>query len=120
MVEPESAVDHTKCDSVQCQLARDWYSIDESGGSAIDDAHSLFAEYVEHDNKLESKLIGQQQQQAKKMTARQIQYSRDNELWVSNHLKQSSIVQAASAEEGDDDMDKNRMHLLVHDRSKSS
>ncbi|KAJ2878058.1 hypothetical protein IWW38_006417, partial [Coemansia aciculifera] len=49
------------------------------------------------------------------MTARQMQYSRDNELWVSNRLKQSGIVQAADAEDDDDDMDKNRVHLLVHD-----
>ncbi|KAJ2869707.1 hypothetical protein GGH93_006085 [Coemansia aciculifera] len=91
------------------------YDIDESGGSAVDDAHNPFADYVDHDNKLEAKLIGQQQQQAKKMTARQMQYSRDNELWVSNRLKQSGIVQAAGAEEDDDDMDKNRVHLLVHD-----
>ncbi|KAJ2548124.1 hypothetical protein GGH95_006493, partial [Coemansia sp. RSA 1836] len=49
------------------------------------------------------------------MTARQMQYSRDNELWVSNRLKQSGIVQAAGAEDDDDDMDKNRVHLLVHD-----
>ncbi|KAJ2052142.1 Pre-mRNA-splicing factor ATP-dependent RNA helicase PRP16 [Coemansia sp. S16] len=113
--EPESAVDRTEWDSAQRQLDRDWYSIDESGGNAVDDAHNPFADYVEHDNKLEAKLIGQQQQQAKKMTARQMQYSRDNELWVSNRLKQSGIVQAAGVEDDDDDMDKNRVHLLVHD-----
>ncbi|KAJ2742304.1 Pre-mRNA-splicing factor ATP-dependent RNA helicase PRP16 [Coemansia sp. BCRC 34301] len=113
--EAESAAARTEWDSAQRQLDRDWYSIDESGGSAVDDAHNPFADYVEHDNKLEAKLIGQQQQQAKKMTARQMQYSRDNELWVSNRLKQSGIVQAAGAEDDDDDMDKNRVHLLVHD-----
>ncbi|KAJ2504271.1 hypothetical protein IWW47_002605, partial [Coemansia sp. RSA 2052] len=112
----ETAAERTEWDSAQRQLDRDWYSIDESGGSAVDDAHNPFADYVEHDNKLEAKLIGQQQQQqAKKMTARQMQYSRDNELWVSNRLKQSGIVQAAGAEDDDDDMDKNRVHLLVHD-----
>ncbi|KAJ2056357.1 Pre-mRNA-splicing factor ATP-dependent RNA helicase PRP16 [Coemansia sp. S146] len=115
ITEPESAVDRTEWDSAQRQLDRDWYSIDESGGSAVDDAHNPFADYVDHDNKLEAKLIGQKQQQAKKMTARQMQYSRDNELWVSNRLKQSGIVQAAGAEDDDDDMDKNRVHLLVHD-----
>ncbi|KAJ2878886.1 hypothetical protein H4R27_005603 [Coemansia aciculifera] len=120
MPEPESAVGRTEWDSAQRQLDRDWCSIDESGGSTIDDAHNPFADYVDHDNKLEAKLIGQQQQQAKKLTACQMQYSRDNELWVSNRLKQSGIVQPASAEEDNDDMDKNRVHLLVHDRSNSS
>ncbi|KAJ2882524.1 Pre-mRNA-splicing factor ATP-dependent RNA helicase PRP16, partial [Coemansia aciculifera] len=94
--------------SAQRQLDRDWYSIDDSGGSAVNDAHNSFADYVEHDNKLEAKLVSQPQQQAKNMTARQMQYSRDNELWVSNRLKQSGITQAASAEEDDDGMDKNR------------
>ncbi|KAJ2748596.1 Pre-mRNA-splicing factor ATP-dependent RNA helicase PRP16 [Coemansia pectinata] len=106
---PESVVDRTEWDSAQRQLDRDWYSIDESGGNAVDNAHNPFADYVDHDNKLEAKLIGQQQQQAKKLTACQMQYSRDNELWVSNRLKQSGIVQAAGAEEDDDDMDKNRL-----------
>ncbi|KAJ2747806.1 hypothetical protein GGI19_006313, partial [Coemansia pectinata] len=102
-------------DSAQRQLDRDWYSIGESGGSAVDDAHNPFADYVDHGNELEAKLIGQQQKQAKKMTVYQMQYSRDNELWVSNRLKQSDIVQVAGAEEDDDDMGKNRVHLLVHD-----
>ncbi|KAJ1661857.1 Pre-mRNA-splicing factor ATP-dependent RNA helicase PRP16 [Coemansia sp. RSA 1646] len=105
------SVDRQKWDSAQRQLDRDWYGIDESGG-AIDDAHNPFADYVEHDNKLEAKLIGQQ---AKRMTARQMQYSRDNERWVNNRLMQSGIMQSAGADEEDDDMDKNRVHLLVHD-----
>ncbi|KAJ1813398.1 hypothetical protein LPJ60_006342, partial [Coemansia sp. RSA 2675] len=106
--------DRREWDTAQRQLDREWYTIDESGGNAGDDTHNPFADYVEHDNKLEAKLIGQQQQ-AKKMTARQMQYSRDNELWVSNRLKQSGIVQAIDVDNDDDDADKNRVHLLVHD-----
>ncbi|KAJ1894255.1 hypothetical protein LPJ81_005195, partial [Coemansia sp. IMI 209127] len=98
-------------DSTQRQLDRDWYGIDESGG-ATDETHNPFADYVEHDTKLEAKLIGQQ---AKRMTARQMQYNHDNERWVNNRLMQSGIMQSAGADEEDDDMDKNRVHLLVHD-----
>ncbi|KAJ1998418.1 hypothetical protein GGI04_005009 [Coemansia thaxteri] len=108
----ESATERVEWDSAQRQLDRDWYGIDESGGGAVNDAHNPFADYVEHDNKLEAKLIGQQ---TKKMTARQMQYSRDNELWVNNRLSQSGIVQAAGADDDDDDADKSRVHLLVHD-----
>ncbi|KAJ2861592.1 Pre-mRNA-splicing factor ATP-dependent RNA helicase PRP16 [Coemansia erecta] len=98
-------------DSAQRQLDRDWYGIDESGGAA-DETHNPFADYVEHDTKLEAKLIGQQ---AKRMTARQMQYNHDNERWVNNRLMQSGIMQSAGADDEDDDMDKNRVHLLVHD-----
>ncbi|KAJ1988748.1 Pre-mRNA-splicing factor ATP-dependent RNA helicase PRP16 [Coemansia spiralis] len=107
----EVVEDRGDWDTTQRQLDRDWYNIDESGG-AVDNAHNPFADYVEHDNKLEAKLIGQQ---AKRMNARQMQYSKDNELWINSRLMQSGIVQAASADEDDDDADKNRIHLLVHD-----
>ncbi|KAJ2616293.1 hypothetical protein H4S08_000852 [Coemansia sp. RSA 1365] len=97
-------------ESTQRQLDRDWYSIDESGAAA-DDAHNPFADYVEHDNQLEVKRMGQQ---AKRMTTRQKQYNRDSEMWETNRLKQSGIVQSADADE-EDDGDGDRLHLLVHD-----
>ncbi|KAJ2546695.1 hypothetical protein EV175_005503, partial [Coemansia sp. RSA 1933] len=109
--EGSPSMDRQEWDSAQRQLDRDWYGIDEAGGAA-DDAHNPFADYVEHDAKLEEKLIGQQ---AKRMTARQMQYNHDNERWVTNRLMQSGIMQSSGADDEDDDMDKNRVHLLVHD-----
>ncbi|KAJ2804602.1 hypothetical protein H4R20_002442 [Coemansia guatemalensis] len=110
--DPESrdADERKDWESTQRQLDRDWYSIDESGAAA-DDAHNPFADYVEHDNQLEAKRMGQQ---AKRMTARQKQYNRDSEMWEANRLKQSGIVQAAD-DEDEDDGDGDRLHLLVHD-----
>ncbi|KAJ2081967.1 hypothetical protein H4R24_001946 [Coemansia sp. RSA 988] len=109
-LENKDADERREWESTQQQLDRDWYSIDESG-AAVDDAHNPFADYVEHDNQLEAKRMGQQ---AKRMTARQKQYNHDSEMWETNRLKQSGIVQAAD-DEDDDDGDGDRLHLLVHD-----
>lgn len=108
--------DRKEWEQVQRQIDREWYTIDESGmgGNVVDDGHNPFADYVEHDTQREAKLLGNQPQQ--RVTARQMQYNRDNELWVNSRLKQSGIVQDADGDNADDDdMDKNRVHLLVHD-----
>ncbi|KAJ2275568.1 Pre-mRNA-splicing factor ATP-dependent RNA helicase PRP16 [Coemansia sp. RSA 451] len=101
--------DRSEWESAQQQLDRDWYALDESG--AADDTHNPFADYVEHDSQLEVKRISQQ---TKRITARQAQYNQDNEMWVNNRLQQSGIVQAMGVDD-DDEMEGNRVHLLVHD-----
>ncbi|KAJ2525068.1 hypothetical protein GGI11_000340 [Coemansia sp. RSA 2049] len=103
--------DRREWEAAQRQLDRDWYGGDETGG-AVDDAHNPFADYVDHDDRLEAKLLGQQ---AKRMTARQMQYSRDNDRWETNRLTQSGVMQTAGADDVDDDADGARVHLLVHD-----
>ncbi|KAJ2780462.1 hypothetical protein H4R18_003444 [Coemansia javaensis] len=104
--------DRREWERAQRQLDRDWYGLDEGGG-AVDDAHNAFADYVEHDSQLEAKRLSQQ---PKRLTARQMQYSRDNEMWVASRLVQSGIAQAADDGGGDDDdADASRIHLLVHD-----
>ncbi|KAJ1943985.1 hypothetical protein FBU59_002734, partial [Linderina macrospora] len=105
----EYAADRAEWERAQQQLERDWYTVDESGGT--DDAHNPFADYVEHDSQQEAKLIGKQQTQ--KMTARQKQYNKDNDMWVNSRLVQSGLVQQTGASDDDDDED--RVHLLVHD-----
>ncbi|KAJ2500912.1 Pre-mRNA-splicing factor ATP-dependent RNA helicase PRP16 [Coemansia sp. RSA 1972] len=101
--------DRSEWESAQQQLDRDWYALDENG--AADSTHNAFSDYVEHDSQLEAKRINQQ---TKRITARQAQYNQDNEMWVNNRLQQSGIVQASGADENDE-MEGNRVHLLVHD-----
>ncbi|KAJ2318015.1 Pre-mRNA-splicing factor ATP-dependent RNA helicase PRP16, partial [Coemansia sp. RSA 2704] len=107
---PSRAADRREWESAQQQLDRDWYGLDE-GGAVDETAHNPFADYAEHDAQLEAK---RRVQHTQRMTARQKQYSRDNEMWVANRLLQSGIVQAAGADSDDDD-DAARVHLLVHD-----
>ncbi|KAJ2692021.1 hypothetical protein GGH99_002004, partial [Coemansia sp. RSA 1285] len=87
--------DRREWEAAQRQLDRDWYGGDETGG-AVDDTHNPFADYVDHDDRLEAKLLGQQ---AKRMTARQMQYSRDNDRWETNRLTQSGVMQTAGADD---------------------
>ncbi|KAJ1718967.1 hypothetical protein LPJ53_006182, partial [Coemansia erecta] len=105
-----SAAARAEWEQAQAQLDRDWYGLDE-GGTVADDAHNPFASYVEHDDGLEAKLLGQQ---AKRMTARQAQHRRDDDQWINSRLMQSGVMQAAGDADADDD-DAGRVHLLVHD-----
>ncbi|KAJ2364525.1 hypothetical protein IW150_006451, partial [Coemansia sp. RSA 2607] len=106
----DSSAARAEWERAQSQLDRDWYGLDE-GGTVADDAHNPFASYVEHDDKLEAKLLSQQ---AKRMTARQAQHRRDDDQWINSRLMQSGVMQASGDVEDDDD-DAGRVHLLVHD-----
>ncbi|KAJ2787521.1 hypothetical protein GGI15_000652 [Coemansia interrupta] len=105
-----SAEARAEWERAQAQLDRDWYGLDE-GGTVVDDAHNPFASYVEHDDRLEAKLLGQQ---AKRVTARQAQHRRDDDQWINSRLMQSGVMQAAGDADNDDD-NAGRVHLLVHD-----
>ncbi|KAJ2844584.1 hypothetical protein J3B02_004924, partial [Coemansia erecta] len=106
----EIQADRQEWERAQKQIDREWYTLDETGGT-VDDAHNPFADYVDHDTQLETKLQGQQ---ATRMNARQVQSSRDNDEWVNSRLVHSGLMQATGAE-NTDDVDENRVHLLVHD-----
>ncbi|KAJ2697833.1 hypothetical protein FB645_005815 [Coemansia sp. IMI 203386] len=105
----DTLADRREWERAQEQIDGEWYSIGETGG-ALDDAHNPFADYVDHDDQLETKLLGQQR---KRMNARQAQSNRDNDEWVNSRLVHSGLMQATGAEDMDEDED--RVHLLVHD-----
>ncbi|CAG8609438.1 28691_t:CDS:10, partial [Dentiscutata erythropus] len=94
----------------QRQLDRDWYSMEESG--AMDDTHNPFADYSDFVEKKENELA---QKQLKKLTARQEQYNKDNELWETNRMLTSGIVQRKEIDLDFDGDSEARVHLLVHD-----
>ncbi|CAG8697359.1 5223_t:CDS:2, partial [Acaulospora morrowiae] len=73
----------------QRQLDREWYNIEESS-SAMDDTHNPFADYSDYVQKKEEELA---QKQLKKLSARQEQYNKDNELWETNRMLTSGVVQ---------------------------
>ncbi|KAJ3325084.1 DEAH-box RNA helicase prp16 [Blyttiomyces sp. JEL0837] len=104
-----AAVDESEWDSEQNRLDRHWYSMEE-GSSLMDDYH----EFTEYDETYAQKEEELQKQQTKKMSARQVQYNRDNDLWETNRMLTSGVVQRMDA--GDDDNDhESRVHLLVRD-----
>ncbi|CAG8467669.1 8308_t:CDS:2 [Paraglomus occultum] len=95
----------------QRQLDRDWYNLEESAG-AIDDMHNPFAGYGDITQKKEEELAAKQ---IKKLSARQEQYNRDNELWETNRMLTSGIAQRKAVDLDFEDDLESRIHLLVHD-----
>ncbi|KAJ1675365.1 hypothetical protein EV182_001413, partial [Spiromyces aspiralis] len=115
---PPDELDRNNSDMVheweedQLRLDREWYNLDESG--AVDDEYNPFTEYTEYDQRREEKLTATQD---KRQSIRQKQYNRDNEMWETNRMLQSGVVQARSMEalDPDEDIEGSRVHILVHD-----
>ncbi|KAK9477152.1 putative pre-mRNA splicing factor ATP-dependent RNA helicase PRP16 [Lipomyces japonicus] len=94
-------------------LDRDWYSIDELGHTAGDEAHNPFGtstyDMEEAEQKLQTKMINRVSMRAK---AKQ----QDAALWENNRLMTSGVGQAQELDlDFRDDEDENRIHLIVHD-----
>lgn len=49
----------------------------------------------------------------KRITARQAQFNRDNDLWEQNRMLTSGVAQRAEGDLGVDDEEQARVHLLV-------
>ncbi|KAF9316952.1 DEAH-box RNA helicase prp16 [Podila horticola] len=107
----EDRPDREEWESDQRQLDRDWYNMEETGG-AMDDDHNPFAEYEEHDTKKEEEL---EKKAMKKVSARQAQYNKDNEMWETNRMLTSGVFQRREVDTDFDDDSEARVHLLVHD-----
>ncbi|KAF8951662.1 DEAH-box RNA helicase prp16 [Haplosporangium bisporale] len=107
----EDKPDREEWESEQRQLDRDWYNMEETGG-AMDDDHNPFAEYEEHDTKKEEEL---EKKAMKKISARQAQYNKDNEMWETNRMLTSGVFQRREVDTDFDDDSEARVHLLVHD-----
>ncbi|KAJ3126006.1 DEAH-box RNA helicase prp16, partial [Irineochytrium annulatum] len=93
------------------QLDRDWYNNEESGAMDLDSHHQFF-EYENYYKQKEEELAKTQTQ--KKMTAKQAQFNRDNDLWETNRMLTSGVVQRSESAMDDDDGE-GRVHILVRD-----
>ncbi len=56
-----------------------------------------------------------QQKVAKRQTARQAQYSADNDKWENNRMLTSGVIQAGDVDQDFEDDAENKVHVLVHD-----
>lgn len=92
-------------------LDRDWYDMEE-GAVAADEEHNPFSQYEDMTGDLAAPIAAKK----KRMTARQAQYSADNDAWENNRLQTSGVGPrtAIDLEHLDDDAE-SRVHLLVHD-----
>jgi len=106
----ENDDDRLQWEEEQKRLDREWYNIEE--GSTMDETHNPYVEYEEYYQKKEEELA---KQQAKKMTIRQAQYNQDNNLWETNRMITSGVVQRTEIDMDFDDNQEARIHLLVRD-----
>lgn len=101
-------------------LDRDWYGGDDDlGGHTFgDDSHNPFGDESswaaqEREAAMVEKKISQM---SKGMNARQIQKQKDVDAWETNRMLTSGVAQRRDlGQDFEDDMEANRVHLLVHD-----
>ncbi|CAI4230298.1 unnamed protein product [Auanema sp. JU1783] len=93
----------------QKMLDREWYDND----GAFDDEYNPF-------NKVSEEFVEKREKQwlektnKPRLTVRQQQIKRDNEMWESNRLHRSGVVISMDEAIIEDETDENRVHLLVH------
>ncbi|KAI9197306.1 pre-mRNA-splicing factor ATP-dependent RNA helicase PRP16-like protein [Polychytrium aggregatum] len=97
-------------DGEQQRLDREWYNQEEGG--AADDYHNPFRDYEDYYRKKEEELT---KQQVKKISARQAQYNRDNDMWETNRMLTSGVVQRTEEDLNFEDSGETRIHILVRD-----
>ncbi|KAI8922743.1 P-loop containing nucleoside triphosphate hydrolase protein [Entophlyctis helioformis] len=97
------------------RLDRDWYNLEESG--TMEEFHNPFAEddgYYRHKEEEFKK-----QQAQKRISSRQAQSNRETEMWETNRMLTSGVVQRTSVDHDfDDDSEASaplRIHVLVRD-----
>ncbi|OAJ44093.1 hypothetical protein BDEG_27364 [Batrachochytrium dendrobatidis JEL423] len=87
---------------------RDWYTMEDSG--TMDESHNPFADYDGYYRKKEEEFA---KQQMKRVSARQAQYNRDNDLWETNRMLTSGVAQRSNSNADEHDDDEARVHILV-------
>ncbi len=95
----------------QVKLDRDWYSWEE-GGVAGDEEHNPLAQY-EDLSLLKEKEI--QAKSVKKISARQAQYNKDNDLWEANRMLTSGVATRRTLDLDFEDESESTVHVMVHD-----
>ncbi|KAJ9104349.1 hypothetical protein QFC19_003991 [Naganishia cerealis] len=105
-------VDPREWEEEQIRLDRDWYSSFDEGGVVGDEEHNPFAGYEDLGREQEKEA---QAKQVKRMTAKQAQYNKEIDLWETNRMQTSGVVQKSNVDLDFEDDVGSRVHVLVHD-----
>ncbi|XP_076046132.1 ATP-dependent RNA helicase l(1)G0007 [Oratosquilla oratoria] len=89
------------------RLDRQWYDMDQG----YDDTNNPFSDVSEEYERKKSEKI---ERTRKKMSAKQRQVHKDNELWETNRMLTSGVVQKIDYDEDFEEEFTNRVHILVH------
>eukprot|EP00096_Caligus_rogercresseyi_P009584 TRINITY_DN3278_c0_g2_i1.p1 TRINITY_DN3278_c0_g2~~TRINITY_DN3278_c0_g2_i1.p1 ORF type:complete len:1104 (+),score=332.56 TRINITY_DN3278_c0_g2_i1:64-3375(+) len=92
----------------QKRLDREWYSIDEG----YDESHNPFSGISsEYTKKKEEQ---QELKRNRRITAKQAQRHKDNEMWEKNRMFRSGAVTRTDYDEDFEELSEAKVHLLVH------
>jgi len=106
--EENSSMDKQQWENEQKRLDRAWYDMD----SGYDENSNPFANVSDEYAKKREEALKKQKQ--KKISARARQVRKDNELWETNRLLTSGVVQRTEFDEDFDESDEAKVHLLIH------
>lgn len=103
-----SDVDKEEWEEEQKRLDRAWYDMD----SGYDETQNPFADVSEEYTKKKEENMAKKA--VKRMSAQQRQINKDNDLWETNRMLTSGVVQKLEVDDDFDDEQEARVHLLVH------
>lgn len=103
----ENEEDRARWEEEERRLDRQWYGMDQG----YDDTNNPFADVsAEYERKKAEKA----DKSKRKMSAKQRQVHKDNELWETNRMLTSGVVQKVDYDEDFEEEFTNRVHILVH------
>ncbi|KAJ3012893.1 UNVERIFIED_CONTAM: DEAH-box RNA helicase prp16 [Siphonaria sp. JEL0065] len=126
----KDAVDDKDWEAEQQRLDREWYNHEEGGSYEDSFANDSYNEFDAYYKKKEEELAQHQVVRTyrfnvyddrfkcvmqKKLTARQVQFNRDNDLWETNRMLTSGVVQRMDHSGDAEEDQESRVHILVRD-----
>ena len=106
--EGRSEEDFEAWEEEQKKLDREWYGMDEGYDETSNPFSAVSAEYTKKKEEAE------QARRTKKMSAKQAQKNKDNEMWEKNRMFRSGAVTRTDYDEDFEEISEAKVHLLVH------
>ncbi|KAK4025233.1 hypothetical protein OUZ56_014308 [Daphnia magna] len=106
---PEVEIDAEEWEAEQKRLDREWYGLDD--GYDADSSQPFGGVSEEYAQRKEEQL---EQKKHKRVSAKQKQIQKDNELWERNRMLTSGVVTTIDVDEDYEEEAEARVHLLVH------
>lgn len=103
----EDEEERARWEEEERRLDRQWYAMDQG----YDDTNNPFADVS---TEYERKKTEKAEKSKRKMSAKQRQVHKDNELWETNRMLTSGVVQKLDYDEDFEEEFSNRVHILVH------
>ena len=101
-------VDKSTWEAEQKRLDREWYGLDEG----YDETHNPFSGISEEYTKKKEEQM--EAKQKRRMTAKQAQRNKDNEMWEKNRMFRSGAVTRLDHDEDFEEISEAKVHLIVN------